>query len=337
MIATIVIRDETNCKIDGLSVQTRRTLSNKFKFEVPYARHLPSVKLGRWDGRIAFFQLSGATYVNLLPEIVDVLINEGYELELNDQREYNRSFEFTEVTEEFFEGVTWPQGHLHEGKPVLLRDYQIGIVNSLLNNPQALVSAPTGSGKTIITAALSKNIERYGRSIVVVPSKTLVQQTEADFVLCGLDVGVLYGDRKEYNKTHTICTWQSLNAIFKRTKANEAEVPLDEFLEGVTGVIVDECFDGDELVLTPTGYVTIKSLSAGDAVINFCESTGKFKEDYVVQLHTNLTISASEKMYELEFDNGSVIKVTGNHKFLTQRGWVRADELTGADEIVSKT
>ena len=255
MIATIIIHDETNCKVEGLSVQTRRTLANRYKFEVPYARHLPSVKLGRWDGRIAFFQLSGTTYVNLLPGIVDILVNEGYELELDDRRTYNRSFEFGLVEEGFFEGVTWPQGHLHAGKPVLLRDYQVGVINSLLANPQALVSAPTGSGKTIITAALSKNIEQYGRSIVIVPSKTLVQQTEEDYRLCGLYVGVLYGDRKEYDKTHTICTWQSLNAIFKRTKTHEAVVPIDEFLSGVTGVIVDEChgIKGDALKGLLTG------------------------------------------------------------------------------------
>jgi hypothetical protein len=139
MNATIIIHDETNCKVEGLSVKTRRTLANRFKFEVPYARHLPSVKLGRWDGRIAFFQLSGTTYVNLLPEIVDVLINEGYELELSDRRSYNRSFEFGLVEEGFFDGVVWPRGHLHEGKPVLLRDYQVGVINSLLANPEAIL------------------------------------------------------------------------------------------------------------------------------------------------------------------------------------------------------
>jgi intein/homing endonuclease len=43
----------------------------------------------------------------------------------------------------------------------------------------------------------------------------------------------------------------------------------------------------------------------------------------------------TEKMYELEFDNGSKIKVTGNHKFLTNLGWCRADELTDMHEIVT--
>jgi hypothetical protein len=46
--------------------------------------------------------------------------------------------------------------------------------------------------------------------------------------------------------------------------------------------------------------------------------------------------SNNEKMYELEFDNAATIKVTGNHKFLTTVGWVRADELTGTHDIISK-
>ena len=32
----------------------------------------------------------------------------------------------------------------------------------------------------------------------------------------GLDVGVYFGDKKELGKTHTICTWQSLNSIKKQ-------------------------------------------------------------------------------------------------------------------------
>ena len=42
-------------------------------------------------------------------------------------------------------------------------------------------------------------------------------------------------------------------------------------------------------------------------------------------------------MYELEFDNGIKIQVTGNHKFLTNLGWCRADELTISHEIINKT
>jgi superfamily II DNA or RNA helicase len=52
-------------------------------------------------------------------------------------------------------------------KPVVLRDYQISIINEFLKNPQSLQEIATGAGKTLITAALSYSIEQYGRSIVI--------------------------------------------------------------------------------------------------------------------------------------------------------------------------
>ena len=76
----------------------------------------------------------------------------------------------------------------------------------------------TGAGKTITTATLSHISESYGRSLVIVPNKSLVTQTEEDYINCGLDVGVYFGDRKELGKTHTICTWQSLNILDKKHK-----------------------------------------------------------------------------------------------------------------------
>jgi superfamily II DNA or RNA helicase len=51
---------------------------------------------------------------------------------------------------------------------------------------------------------------------------------------------VYFGDRKDFNKTHTICTWQSLNILEKRYKQGESTFGLEEFLDGVGAVIVDE-------------------------------------------------------------------------------------------------
>jgi superfamily II DNA or RNA helicase len=56
----------------------------------------------------------------------------------------------------------------------------------------------------------------------------------------GLDVGVYFGDRKEYNRQHTICTWQSLNNMMKLTKTGAAEITIHEFIQDVVCVIVDE-------------------------------------------------------------------------------------------------
>jgi len=236
----LIIRDEVNVKIEGLELAERKALMKKFEYEKPGARYLPSVRLGRWNGKISFFSLGGSTYVNLLPEILPIIEQAGYDIDLQDLREYSTTFSFKEIKEDSFSEYAWPKGHPKEGDPVMLRDYQIKIVNDFLANPQSVQEVATGAGKTLMTAALSYSIQDYGRSIVIVPNKSLVVQTEADYINLGLDVGVYFGDRKEFGKTHTICTWQSLNNMLKKTKADEAEVPIGEFLEGVVCVMVDE-------------------------------------------------------------------------------------------------
>ena len=236
--AKIIIKDEVNVKIEGLELNIRKALMKKFEFEKPGARYQPAVRLGRWNGKVSYFSLGGSTYMNLLDKIIPVLIDYDYDIELEDQRAPSEDLQFERVTEDTFSDIMWPKKHEREGQPVVLRDYQIEIVNNFLENPQSLQEVATGAGKTLMTAALSKSIEHLGRSIVIVPNTSLVVQTEADYINLGLDVGVYFGARKEYGKTHTICTWQSLNILLKNTEEDGEMVA--SFFEDVVCVIVDE-------------------------------------------------------------------------------------------------
>ena len=240
MQVKLIIRDEVNVKLEGLDVGVRKKLVDKFKYEIPGARYQPSVRLGRWDGKVPFFNLGGSTYINLLPEILPILENLNYDVELEDSRDYSTHFEFDEITENTFAHKNWPAGHPKAGEPIILRDYQPEILNNFLRNKHSVQEVATGAGKTIMTAALSQSVEKYGRSIVIVPNKSLVTQTEADYKNLGLDVGVYFGDRKEIGRTHTICTWQSLNIMLKNTKSGDAEVEIGDFIEGVVCIMVDE-------------------------------------------------------------------------------------------------
>jgi superfamily II DNA or RNA helicase len=237
---TIIIKDEVNIKIEGLELDARRALVNAFKYDVPGARYLPAVRLGRWDGKVSYFQLGGSTYVNLLPEIIPILEKFNYDVDLDDQRDYSNTFNFEQVTEQTFSHIAWPKGHPMEGQPMQLRDYQVEVINNFLENPQCIQEIATGAGKTVITAALSNAVAPYGRTIVIVPNKSLVTQTEKDYVNMQQDVGVYFGDRKEWGRQHTICTWQSLNVLLKNTKAGVGDCTIGEFLEDVVCVIVDE-------------------------------------------------------------------------------------------------
>ncbi len=239
----LVIRDEVNIKLEGLPVEIRRKLVNAFKYEIPYARYHPAYRLGRWDGSTTLFGMGGNGYINQLPKILEILEKSGVEVsDIEDLRQPTKIM-FPKVTETYWadQGKVWPKGHPNEGKPIMLRDYQIEAINTFLENPQSLQEIATGAGKTITTATLSQLCESLGRTITIVPNKSLVEQTEEDFINCGLDVGVYYGDRKDLNKTHTICTWQSLNILDKKSKNLEHDIlTLAEFLEDVRCVIVDE-------------------------------------------------------------------------------------------------
>ena len=245
----LIIHDEVNIKLEGLSVDIRRKLSNSLKFEVPYARYMPQYKLGRWDGKVAFFGLGGTGYVNHLDTITDVLYKQGIQIaEIEDNR-HAIDLNFDTIDSKYWGDKKWPKGHPAEGEPIRLRDYQVEVVNNFLSNPQSLQEVATGAGKTIITATLSKITEPYGRSLVIVPNKSLVTQTEEDYINCGLDVGVYFGDRKELGKTHTICTWQSLNILDKKFKDGSAVLSLAEFLEDVSTIIIDEVHQAKAEVL----------------------------------------------------------------------------------------
>ena len=238
----IIIKDEVNIKIENLDLDARKALVKKFKYEDPTARYRPAYKLGRWDGTVSFFGLGGTTYLSMLPQVLEYLESKNFYIELEDLRTAT-VLQFDQISEDFWGEKTWPEGHRFAGEKIRLREDQVEVINKFLENPQCIQEIATGFGKTITTATLAKICEKYGRTVCIVPNKSLVEQTEEDFVNCGLDVGVYYGDRKNLDKTHTICTWQSLNILDKGSKEFDGEeqlARLTELLDGVSCVMVDE-------------------------------------------------------------------------------------------------
>ncbi len=250
----LLVEDAVNVKFKDVDPFVRKKLADALRFSVPNARHTPQYKLGRWDGTISFCSAAGSTYLNLLDRLLPILYAENYEIELIDTRPYC-SFEFPEINENIFADKVWPKGHEREGQPIVIRDYQVEAIQTFLKNLQSIQEIATGSGKTLLTALLSWLVQKYGRSVIIVPSKNLVVQTEKDYRNLGLDVGVFYGDRKEWNHKHTICTWQSMASFSRREKSGEITVSIDDFLKDVICVICDECHSakGKELKDLLTG------------------------------------------------------------------------------------
>ena len=96
---------------------------------------MPAVKLGRWDGTVSFFTQGGLTFVNLLEDIVPILEDNNYTFDLDDRRQ-TWDLKFEPVKQDSFADVTWPEGHTHEGQPIMLRDHQVEVINNFITNPQ---------------------------------------------------------------------------------------------------------------------------------------------------------------------------------------------------------
>ncbi|HOQ51922.1 MAG TPA: polymorphic toxin-type HINT domain-containing protein, partial [Candidatus Atribacteria bacterium] len=81
-------------------------------------------------------------------------------------------------------------------------------------------------------------------------------------------------------------------------------------------------------VKTKRGEIPIEEVRPGDEVLTFNEVTGKTEWKTVV----NTSRSIRRDLVEIETEKGKLL-VTEDHPVFTQRGWVRAGELTDEDVL----
>lgn len=171
----------------------------------------PRFKIGAWDGKINFFQASGQTYNYLLDEICGKVTQMGYdEVGIDDQRKgYVHKFE--PIDKDIFSDIIYPDS----GEPIELAPHQVRCVNALLAEPNGLVIAGTGAGKTLMTAAMcTRFAEAKLRTLIVVPSLDLISNTRDEMIMAGIeDVGEFSGTTKDLNHIHVVSTWQSLKNV----------------------------------------------------------------------------------------------------------------------------
>lgn len=334
----INIKDWVKCQFIGLTMEDRNLLFDKFKVFVPSARYTSIYKLGRWNGYINYFQLTGVTYTNLIPEILQAIDSSKYTINITYSETMIKDVELpTSIDKNYWGDKVWYQGHRMEGQPIVLEEHQVRMINNYLNNHRSIFSIATSAGKTILSAVLLNEITKHGKGLIIVPSKDLCTQSADEYRKLGLDTGIVGCGLREFGHKITVCTWQTIHSIENRK--NEDTLSYDELnkmKEGLTGIIFDECFDGKTLITMSNGQTKqIKDCKEGDKIISYNEQLNKFEEDEIIKLHTNLNQSRTENMYQLEMEDGTIIEVTGNHKVLTVNGWKEVKELTIGDDIIS--
>lgn len=199
---------------DGLA----KDLHDFFSFKVPGAKFMPSYKNKWWDGKVYLFSIkTHKIYIGLLP-YVDEFCRE-------------RGFEFEGVADilgtKTREKVS--QSWLADLKlPFEPRDYQIDALNETIQYGRQLLLSPTASGKSLIIYLLARYYDK--KTIIIVPTTSLVEQMTKDFEEYGYDKDVckIYSGQPVFPADITISTWQSF-----------AKAP-KEVLQGFDVVVGDE-------------------------------------------------------------------------------------------------
>jgi hypothetical protein len=278
---------------------------------------MPKFKNGAWNGKVSKFSKPKRTFpYGLLLDVIKYTIKDWPDLIYEVEVDVKKTFTGIAIDPKW-DLLYYPY------------DYQEDCIRTALRASKGIIRSATASGKSVMIAYITKTLlenKITNNVIIIVPNLSLIEQFKSDLIEYGMDeklIGKLNAKTKQLDKPIVISTWQSLQ---RRKK---------EMLR-FQSVIVDECLDGNTEILTSKGLVKIKDIMIGDIVISYNEKNKKYENDIVKNLYINLTISTEEEMYELIFDDGTVLCVTGNHKILTKnRGWVRADELDENDDIIN--
>lgn len=209
------------------------------------------------------------------------------------------------------------------------RDYQVESATIALQKGRGVIVLPTSAGKTLVIALMALTIlkNKNYNILILVPDIQLVQQTSQDFLDYGIDPSLVskWTGSHEFQNTKIVV---ANNQILLSKKQDQS------VLANFGAIICDECLRKDTLIATNTGQIPIQQIKQGDLVYSFCQETKQIELRPVINTWLNLHKSNSyDHFLSIELENGTTLQVTPNHKIYTNRGMVRADELTENDVI----
>lgn len=216
----------------------------------------------------------------------------------------------------------------------LTRDQKICVLILALRPRFAIWSDP-GAGKTLIAiVAADYHERRHGmpQALVLVPRRANKDEWALQVEEHSPETGcmVLRGSNEDKWRqlsesdecllvVETYAGFTRMVSEKSRGRLKPSWDLLEKFITRFGGIVCDECFVGNTKVLTLNGYRRIDSIKAGTIVI----SSGRpSRVARVIVKKSNVVVS-------LKLGNGTIIKVTPNHPFLTKRGWICAGNLEG--------
>ena len=179
----------------------RKELSEFFKFKVPGASFIPSVRKKFWDGYIRLFHLqTNQLYLGLYTYLKEFCEERDYEIEGYEPETDIFTIErYQEIVKDI---------------PLELRDYQKEAVAYAAHNQKCILVSPTASGKSLMIYSLIRYnfLKKNKKALVIVPTTSLVEQMAKDFKDYGFkgDVAKIYGGDKGSDAPIVVTTWQSM-------------------------------------------------------------------------------------------------------------------------------
>ena len=184
-------------------------ISEYFTFYVPGYKFMPMYKNKIWDGKIRLFHSHNRTlYYGLIPHLKQFCEDRGYSFSLDDSIDADEEFSIDEA-KHFIQTL---------GIPLEPRDYQIKAFIHAIRKRRGVLLSPTASGKSLIIYMIVRYLA--GKTLIIVPTVSLVSQLYKDFVDYGYDSEtnvhqIMSGADKDTNRPIVISTWQS---IYKQKK-----------------------------------------------------------------------------------------------------------------------
>jgi len=199
------------------NIKLLKALGKKYRCKSPGCEFATSYKRGHWDGYNYFFNpKTGKFGTGLLYSILEDLNYLEYDYELKDSRPS------INVGSSDIEGV----------EP---RDYQESLIKESLDLKSCIIKSPTGSGKTIIIAAILKALE--GKTgLLFFNKKQLLKQTSNFLTKCGIEHGVAFGDGVDI-KPLTLVTIQSIDKVIDTHLKTSEFIMFDEIHEFAKGKV----------------------------------------------------------------------------------------------------
>lgn len=183
-----------------------RDMKEEFALHVPNYFFMGKFKAGVWDGKLHFITEAGFLPYGLFPDFL---------------RKHKKLFpqlklEIDSRIKGLFKGPNIDIKYDLSLKP---RPYQEETIETTLRRTKGIIRSATASGKSLAIAYILKNlldnehITEVFRGLIVVPSKSLVEQFKGDMVEYGIpydSIGKVYDIHKQWDNSIVISTWQTL-------------------------------------------------------------------------------------------------------------------------------